>query len=115
MKDKIELGARIGRYWLTSDNMLIREWKIEEYVRNDPQETIIENINVGTSEIRKLDVVLHCLELREEYITDSKGENHSFVLSIDYKKDGNTLERIQKDKTEYAQYRAEDWITEFGF
>ena len=72
----------IARYWVNSDNEFIREWTNDEYIKCSPYSLTV--IPRGTNE-KEIDVVCHCIELRQIYATNKSGRRlMEFVRYIDY-------------------------------
>lgn len=52
------------RAWATSDGITFREWTADEYIKCDPNQTIILPALIGD---RKINVEAHCVEARNIY------------------------------------------------
>lgn len=53
------------REWITSDGGFIREFTIDEYINQDPTETVILPYSIDSE--RTINVVAHCREYRKYY------------------------------------------------
>lgn len=54
----------MSRVWATSDGEIIREWTADEYIKCDPNQTVILPALIGD---RKINVEAHCVEVRNIY------------------------------------------------
>lgn len=70
------------REWITSDGVLIREFSIDEYINQDPTNTIVLPCSVDSD--RKIDVVAYCREYRNYYAKKRGSRVMLFIKAHDY-------------------------------
>ena len=69
------------RAWATSDGEIIREWTADEYVKCDPNLTLILPALIGK---RSINVEAHCIEMRNIYAIKNGKRISCYMKSIIY-------------------------------
>lgn len=83
--DKSELAYHVlYRAWVDESGKIVRYWTIDEYIKQDPKQTIIL---LHTIDKHTVEVKAHCIEVRNVYATKSGDNLFNFLYIVNYSSD----------------------------